>query len=315
MMITPSDAQFLERLRGACALLDKEEGAGAALVIAVGWRDAYAHNLDEDAARSLLEVVHETAAAYPDNEGLDLIVWARGGHARFADAAHHILAHHRVRRVYVVGAVDGVGTLLALLGEEIIMGEGARLGAPAVGPLGPPSGAWDADLVARAQARFWEVPEPDRLRMLQVLARRRDREALTATLRRWQSPMLTTSEEHDALCAALSLDALGEDVGLGAAQLAAHGVCAEAVVPASTRADALWRIRIVLEEWLGLRQKPAPSYTEAELGNEVEFEMATGVTSGIIASSSEAMMLSLDTGRPDPDTGLYAGEWKPMAGE
>jgi hypothetical protein len=103
---------------------------------------------------------------------------------------------------------------------------------------------------------------------------------------------------------ALSHLRLGTDHGLGADELAEAGFEVEA-----TDDDALWQLYLAAEEALGILSSPAPRYTESDIGTEVEFEPAVGLLGALVESRKSSYDFELDTGRPDPDTGRYAGAW------
>lgn len=106
----------------------------------------------------------------------------------------------------------------------------------------------------------------------------------------------------------LSRHRLGEGQGLLADELAELGSRARPLDGPDD--EAAWELFASYEEALGLRDAPTRRYRESDVGDEVEWEFATGVPGAFVETREASTTFLLDTGRPDPDTGRLTGSWR-----
>lgn len=106
----------------------------------------------------------------------------------------------------------------------------------------------------------------------------------------------------------LSTSRLGQGQGLLANELAQIGAQSRSLDGADD--DAAWNLFAAYEQSLGLRGSPRHRYSESDVGDEVEWEFATGVPGAFVESASASSVFVLDTGRPDPDSGRLFGNWR-----
>ena len=264
------------------------------VVISSSWRSDMRHDLDGDGARAFIEVF-ETLDR-PDN--LSLFVVTRGGHAQFADQViRTIRATNTKVEVIVPTFCNGVATLLALYASGIALHPHGGLGAYDSGPLAADVARLDHDLwdyVPALGGVHYQAIDPHLPARLAAGVRERKLSRELA---------LRLCPDPEAI-AGLSREALGTTTALGAADLGAIGVDADIVDD-----PAVWTLYRELEDVLELRAAPPPAYTESDLADEVEFEPAIQRTSAVIEASGLSLSFSIDTGRPDPDTGEFIGQW------
>lgn len=270
----------------------EEVSESAVVVIAASWRADLATDLDAQAARAFSAVLDDASVDH-----LTLVCSLRGGEVAFADAVARSLRTRGITYDLAVPTlINGVGGLLALQARNVRIHPHGAVGAYDSGPLRIRQASMSPtlfdDVPALGGIRYEHDPSlPTRLaagmqerRLARELAMRLAGEGV----------------EFDAL----SHLRLGAELGLDPAQLCAAGFTAE-----TWDEPTLWELFCALEDDLGLLARPTPAYTEADLGDEVEFEPAVGLLTAVIASSSRAMRYEVDTGSPDPDTGVYAGAW------
>ena len=300
-----SYSQDIQPIREQLAALDEQRGYPH-IAIASSWFAPRSHDLDEHAARVFLDVLEHIEEARAAEE-VGLVLMCRGGFASFADSARRALAPLKVASASLLTTVSGAATPLAMLAGRLMLAPGAGLGAAATGPVGPVAPAWEPDIIEEHEQELFALEDPSRRRFLSIERVKRERELLSNALALSFGFSSVGEEQRETLINALSYEGLGGQLALGARELSALGVDAHWLsgdARATSRALAHG-----LEDLLGLRKEPAPAYTASGIGTEVEFEMATGEPGAVIASSERVWLLELDTGRPDPDTGLYHGDW------
>jgi hypothetical protein len=298
-------AQDMTPIFDSLAALDAQRGYPH-IAIAASWFVPRSHDLDEHAARIFLDVLEHTLAVGEGAE-VGLVLMFRGGFAVFADSVRRSLAPLMVKSACLLTSVTGAATPIALLAQELELAMGAGLGSAATGTIGPVPPAWAPEFVDGDREDLFSREEPERRRMLAMARERRERELLSNALALSFGFSGIDEDQREALISALGFRGLGAQLALGARELEALGVSARWIdgdARATTR-----RLALALEDLLGLKKEPAPAYTASGIGTEVEFEMASGEPGAVIASSERAWLLELDTGRPDPDTGLYQGDW------
>ena len=77
--------------------------------------------------------------------------------------------------------------------------------------------------------------------------------------------------------------------------------------------EPLAKLRQELIEALSLRKPPRPRYTDAELGEEVEVELAEEEVGALMGSTSRLFAFMLDSGSQNPAANLLDGEWRARA--
>lgn len=262
------------------------------LVVAASWRADVATDLDGQAARAVAELLDGLSAAH-----ITVVYVARGGDATFADAvARSIRARGATFDLAVPTLVTGAGALLALAARRILVHPHGGVGAYDAGPLrnrhASMGHALFDDVPALGGIRYEHDPAlPTRL-------------AGGMRERRLSRELAQRLVQNEADFDALSHLRLGYELGLDAAQLVAAGFDAQ-----TWDEPALWALFRALEADLGLLQAAEPPYTEADLGDEVEFIPAVGLLGAVVETTKRSMRFELDTGSPDPDTGIYAGAW------
>ena len=265
---------------------------GPVLIAAASWRADIATDLDGAAARAVAELLEAQRG-----EHLTIVYAARGGDAAFADAVARSLRTRKVSFDLAVPAlINGAGSLLALEAARVRLHPHGGVGAYDCGPL-------RSRHSSMGHALFDDIPalggiryEHDPMLPTRLAAGMRERRLSRELAQR----LAKDGVDFDAL----SHLRLGYELGLDAAQLNAAGFNAE-----TWDEPALWALFRSLEADLGLLDTPEPRYVEAELGNEVEFAPAVGRLGAIIETSKRAIPYELDTGSPDPDTGVYTGAW------
>ncbi len=262
------------------------------IVVAASWREGVTHDLDLDGARAFLDVFDSLDT--PDL--VSLVIVARGGTPGFADQVIRTVGASGVRLEVVVPTYcNGVATLLGLYASTVVLYRHGGLGAYDSGPLSAENVRLDHDLVEYVPALGGLDVSTAAATMLATGNRQR-------MLARELARRVCKSDEAFE---ALSQYGLGKSLGLGTAQLSSVGV--DAVLDDSPE---IWDLFGAVERELSLRDRPSPRYTESDLGDEVEFEPASGMTTALIESASAGFRFVVDTGRPDPDTGTFRGAWE-----
>ena len=261
------------------------------LVLGSHWNKVErAHDLDARAARVAIDALDRLARDDSKRDHLLIYCVGRGGHPVFAQTVSRAAgAHWSTFRVYLPYFCSGFATQLAL--------EADALSLHAYGALGAVDDGNVSVLEARDEGSDFgplEGPATDEWRRLS---------------RRVAERSIVRNEHAfsvDAFCHA----SIGREVGYSSRDLKAHGFDVETL----DCADAAWTLFNQLEDELGLMQQLAPRYSASDIGDEVEFEMATGLTAGVIETRLDAYRYVMDTGRPHPDTGVYDGDWQQADG-
>ncbi len=290
----------LVQLQAACAQ--------PVALVAAGWRQGAEVNLDERAARALAHLIRSPLSHDPTR--LTLVLLARGGALDFADGVRRALADVQVTSL-IPSRIDGAISLAALASDALRFAPEGALGAYDIGPLGPPQRVWCPERAAALHMPLAQALGEEGPRVALALANQRVARRHASSLLR----LIAASRERgawDALTSDLSVASLGEQVGLGAHDLARLDLDARPVDgPVAAALEALTR---ACDEALSLFDPPRPRYEPTTLADEVEFELATSLPAGIIATVDAATLCSLDTGRPHPDTGLFEASWHPLSG-
>lgn len=237
-----------------------EEALGVPVfVCAASWRPDIAVDLDEAAARVLVDHLEEQAA-----EEVALVLIGRGGAIGFADLVARVTKRYRAHAV-VPYLATGAVSLAAISCATLRIGKYGALGAV-------------------------DVPTFDR---------RSDN--LAVHLHAGRRLLGESTAE-------LSFQRLGASTGLDSSELSELGLDAR---PLESRADeAAWALFQAYEQALGLREAPGHRYQESDVGDEVEWEFATGIPGAFVESAAKSTAFLLDTGKPDPDTGRFDGAWQ-----
>ncbi|MGM0556414.1 MAG: SDH family Clp fold serine proteinase [Myxococcota bacterium] len=284
------------------ALLEQLEDALELPVLAVcsGTRGYAIANLDEHAARAFIEMLRRNV----EDDEVALLLIGEGGYPVFADSVVRTLAQRGMDATAVVPhRVAGVFTNVALACDRIYLHEHGSLGAYDQSLLGRQLTELDA-----ATLEAWrELPDA-----VKTLGPRSFEIARDRHLGRLHARLLerilsrSKSEISQDLEGALSSARLGDQLSLGAGELQALGLEATTV---EEHQELVWTIYETYEELFELRDKQEPLFTESDVGDEVEFEPARGVVGAVIEGARAELVYQLDTGRPDPDTGMLEGEW------
>jgi hypothetical protein len=284
--------QLIESLQDALEL--------PVLAVCVGTRGYTIANLDEHAARAFMEMLRRNV----DADEVALLLIGEGGYPVFADAVVRTLEQRGVRATAVVPhRVAGVFTNIALACERIIFHEHGSLGAYDQSLLGRQLTELDATTLEAWRA----LPEEIKTLGPRSYELARDRhlaELHTRLLERIVSR--SASELSESLRHELSSARLGDQLSLGPGELQSFGLDATTV---AEHRDLVWAIYETYEELFELRDKQEPLFTESGVADEVEFEPARGVVGAVIEGARAELVFELDTGRPDPDTGMLEGEW------
>jgi len=276
------------------------------ILIASRWRESRAVDLDREAARTFLEIFEGLPGEYdrpPETIGLFLV--GRGGRPAFVNSVYRVLEGFDCDyRCFVPGVVNGTYTLLALGAEEIVCHPYGGLGAYDAPPARDLRGRLDLETLQAVRPHLGEDDsETENLPRLAEMAHLR-------TLARQQLERVVDGTESGAgarVAREMTVDRLGRELALGPDELDGLGIDCRPTDEAER--DVLWRLHREVEVDLGLRGEPPKRYTDAEIGEEVEFEPAKAVPGAIIESTYRSAVYNLDTGEPDPETGMLKGDW------
>ena len=284
----------------ALARLEREFDS-ALFLVASSWSADRAHDMTADAGRVFLEAARRRQSRGKKFDRATVFVMGRGGHPAFAESvARALRAEYGDYDVIVPTMVNGAFSLIISGAEKIWLHPYAGVGAIDVGPVTQQGHEMDAIV-------YDDVPAMGGLGAADVekLAGRLARE------RHWRrmSRNLAGRIGRDAVdvSLALAVEDLGQELSLEAKDLCTFGFTAETLSGAA--AKLVWSLYESLEMELGVRRKPSPRYTETDIAGEVEFEAAVGLEAACIETTRDCFSYVLDSGRPDPDTGVYHGEW------
>lgn len=288
------------------------------VLLAAGWHDPYRVVLTEEASRRLIDLYMHL----PEAEAVPIFfLYARGCTTAFTDALRRSqLPFHAA---YVANRTLGATTAAALCARSLVLLPGAGLGAcdhvdlwaqPNASLLTTPAQIYQSlSHEERASVLDSEAP-PHTRHLILSLARARQEQALGERL---LAAVLSSHhfdrEQRDQvmeLVEALSTRRLGESLALGTRELSALGVQARGPVE-SQELEAAMGLCAAIERQFAVSPRARKLFEDNELG-EVEFELATGEPGALIASKERAHFFELDTGSPDPDSGLLAGSWSKL---
>ncbi len=267
-------AQLIARL--------SEELGMPVIVIAASWQGDNTVDLAEEGARAFVSVLEaELEAAQAESDGdaerVGLFLLGRGGLPVFAEGVWRVLGGRGLKAHAIVPyRADGAFTLLALAAERCLLHPYASLGAYDRCPITEVS---------------------DGAQQQQKLAHRLMERIVGGT-----DGGLGARVER-----CLGADSLGWELGLASDELERLGI--DSQITRGERADLVWHLYRTYESELDILEPPTPRYTPSDVADEVEFEPATGLCAAIIEGSSQSVQFELDTGSPDPDTGVLNGRW------
>lgn len=304
-------------------------------VLAARWRAERAVDFDEDVVRRVSSLLPtrgeadttsagvsastsdvETPPASPTLEEqsrrpVALVLIGRGGRPGFADALLRFLA---ARGRPVIAAlptrVCGAFSIVALGARRIAMHPLAGLGAydalPARRPEPTPSVESLTGLEATADGVEQNGPDRRRYELGRVAHLRRL--ARTVVDRIFEG---AASGQGERIADKLCVERLGFELGLSADEL--HSVGLPAILMRGEDRAALWDLYEQVEAELRL-DGPAPKrYVESEDGDEVEFEPARDVPGAIVATRDGTAEMTLNTGKPHPETEMLEAEWQDIS--
>ncbi|RAL25230.1 hypothetical protein DL240_03195 [Lujinxingia litoralis] len=293
------------RLQGPIQRLEKELGCPVFVMLASSAGE-YAVDLDGEAgerlARQLLRRHREESFAEAA-----LVIAAHGGQVRFAETLMRTLEHLEVAfRVVLPGEVSGVGAMLAIAAEEVVLHPAAGVGACDRGRCVVERGPWSATLLEHLP----QLPESllggeQAAQTLSTIAHQlRYRAEVGLCLARRVSARQISPE----LVSATSLEKLGEEGVAGAAALTRAG--ARVRLASDALAGALEALMVRATEVYGLFDTPKARFERSmDWADEVEFAPAEEVAGALLASGDMLELYVLDTGSPDPDAPRLHGRW------
>lgn len=279
------------------------------VTVASGWCGNNLVNLDEEAARAFVDVIDGELDAAKGQGGepadeVALFLLGRGGFVGFADAAWRALAGRGLAATVIVPYhVDGVFSLLALGAQRRLMHPYGALGAYDRRPLGRHKPRLDVGLVDGLDGLSERGVELDQA--VDVAFERRQAELAHQLMKRMLGGV--ESGVGARVERALRARSLGSQLALSAGEVERLGL--QCTIADGDRAGIIWQLYEAYEVELEILQPPTPRYTESEVANEVEFAPAMGVTGALIEGATVQLTYELDTGSPDPDTNMLAGEW------
>ncbi|MFP4600152.1 MAG: hypothetical protein ACLFVJ_17985 [Persicimonas sp.] len=267
-------AQLIARL--------SEELGMPVITVAASWHGDNAVDLAEEGARafvSVLEAELEAARADSDSdaEHVGLFLLGRGGFPVFAEGVWRVLRGRGLKAHAIVPyRADGAFTLIALTAERCLLHPYASLGA------------YDRCPITAVSASPGQQ---------QKLARRLMERIVGGT----------DAGLGARVARCLGAESLGSQLGLASDELERLGI--DSQITRGDRADLVWDLYRAYESELDILEPPTPRYTPSDVADEVEFEPATGLCAAIIEGSAQSVHFELDTGSPDPETGVLEGRW------
>ena len=260
-------------------------------------------NLGEDGVRAFVEILEREVDDDASRVGLFLL--GEGGYPSFADGVTRSLRERGLEvEVIVPYRVSGVFTTMALSADRVIMHPNASVGAFDQ----PPLGRRVVDVTIATLEYFDQLPEVGHT--LEDRAPELARDRFFARLHRRVVERVVGDLDSGVgarVVRELSLDSLGEELAVGATELETIGLACETAEDQFR--ESIWELFEVYEDIFEMRDKQEPLFHESDVADEVEFEPARGLVGAVIEGPDEALVFELDTGRPDPDTGMLDGEW------
>jgi hypothetical protein len=318
MPLTKSDITRLE------ARLDAD-----VCVLAARWQAERAVDFDEEAVRRVSDLLPrrgsesttsagvgadaESLETTPESPTLDddanrpvaLVLVGRGGRPGFADALLRLLAAHGRPIISALPTrVCGAFTLLALGSSRIAMHPLAGLGAYDALPARRPEPTPSVESLSGLDPSIAQSG-PDRRRFEMGRVAHMRRLARTVINRLFEG---VKSGQGERIADKLGIDRLGFELGLSADEL--HSVGLPAVMMRGDDREALWELYQEIEQELRLSGPPPKRYVESEEGDEVEFEPARDVPGGLVATRQGRAELTLNTGKPHPETEMLEATWQ-----
>lgn len=262
---------------------DLEEDLGGALcIVANHWVQPHrSYDFDRMASRMIVDALYDLARSEHGAERARLIVFGagRGGHPGFVQALTRAARAHWDELVVCVPYFStGIYSLLALEADAVILHPYGALGAVDDGGVEP----------------LLDTPDPSANDRWGALSR-------SMAARAVEEVSKCTPEDFVRA-------RLGSELGHCSDELANLGL--DVLETKRSSLELMWRLYESIETELGLRSSLVPRYTESDLADEVEFEMAVGLAAALIQTRVSSSRYVMDTGRPDPDTGHYAGDWE-----
>lgn len=318
-----SGANMMTRGDAIAALSDALEMPVIAVV--AGWLGDRRVDLGEEALRAFLHVFDAEMAAWKEATGkgdeVAIYLVGRGGYPEFAQGLARALRGRGVHATAVIPEqINGTFALAALGMEQRLMHPYAAIGAYDCPALRGARGAPDADTLRELEvfhklessAAFMNADLlPPRALVAIAHQRRQARHArqLLGRLLGEEKPKLPVDPgAHSSVASELSMRTLGAHLALCAEELGDLGV--STVVASPAQAELIWRLFEFYEEEFQVLHPAVPRYTKSGIGDEVEFAPAMEMTGAVIEGGQEKFVYELDTGRPDPESGMLDGNWR-----
>lgn len=259
--------------------------------LVAGWRAERSVDLDEAALRAFLHVLDaelETSSVQDGPEEIGLFLVGRAGYPGFAEGVIRALRGRGIRCAAIIpDRVDGAFSLAALGADSRLMHPYAALGA--------------YDLAPRRSTR----PERDALFAQNLLARFIDEDFFDAAGRQ---NIADPARLVGRVARSLGAELLGDELGLSALELERVGVGVK--LASKKEGEVLRALFQEYERALGALARPTPRYIASDIADEVEFSPAEELVGALLEGAAATLTFKLDTGRPDPDSGLLDGAWE-----
>lgn len=246
-------------------------------------------------------------AVLPAITNIDMVMvcLGRGGHLAFADGLRRRLMVYDHVTTCALDLVNGVMSMAMLMGHGQLYRKQAGLGAYDVGSLGGEPPKWQAHLLPFVDQTIFNLLDREQaervaLRLAHTSYERQQALYFMQTL----SQSIDASED---VLKALSFESLGTHQGLDPNALARLKINAK--IATSSQQSLLDDIYLACDALLTLRSKPESRFSTVDLIDEVEFDLNSTYPGAIFASSQYCYVYQLDSGSPDPDTGILKGQW------
>lgn len=298
-----------------------------------GWIGDRRVDFGEDALRAFLHVFDaELAASSQPCDEVAVFLVGRGGYPEFAQGLCRAFRGRKIRATAVIPTqINGTLALAALGMSERVMHPYAALGAYDCPPLCGARSTPGADTLRELDALCGQdqrarQPDSSIIAPADLVAianqrsqARRARQVLGRLLNKAArqtgvdadaeigAGLSTQGEVSARVESALSWRALGDRLALSASELDALGVRSRSASSASSA--LIWELFESYERDLNVLRPAVPRYTESAIADEVEFTPAMEITGAVIEGAHQKFVYELDTGRPDPETGVLNGAW------
>lgn len=318
------------------------------ITVVSGWIGERRVDFGEEALRAFLHVFDAEVAAWEDRAGntaelgdeiggcdeVAIFLVGRGGFPEFAQGVCRALRGRNIRATAVIPAqINGAIALAALGMARRLMHPYAAIGAYDCPALGGARAAPDVDILREIEGFHKESAHkqvfhkqessahptdvgllgPDTLIAIAHQRRqaRHARQLLGRLLGEAVDEPSGDSAAHGrqsgGVTSALSSSVLGNHLALSAAELNTLGVASQTA--AGQQAALIWRIYESYEQEFKVLHPAVPRYTESEFADEVEFAPAMEIKGAMIEGAQQKFVYELDTGRPDPESGMLDGVW------